>query len=234
MKKTLGILGGLGPLATADLFRKIVVGTVASCDNDHIHIFIDNNVNIPDRTKALKGECESPVEEMVKSAKTLVAAGADILIMPCNTAHAFYGQILERVNIPFIHMIEETAKTLNEKSVKKVGLLATDGTILSGVYKNTLDKYGIETILPDAEHQKAVMELIYSGVKAGRKDFNTDAFMETVAQLKDKGADLFVLGCTELPVAVNMYKLDIPAIDPTMVLAKSAILAAGYQTNIVI
>ena len=127
--KTVGIIGGMGPLATVDLFGKIVNLTDAKCDNDHIHILIDNNTYIPDRTSYILGDGENPIDELVKSAKRLKNMGADFLIMPCNTAHYFYNDIINNVSIPFINMIEETANYINNKNIKKVGLLSTTGTI---------------------------------------------------------------------------------------------------------
>ena len=118
--KTIGIIGGMGPLATVDLFGKIVNLTDAKCDNDHIHILIDNNTYIPDRTSYILGDGKNPLDELVKSAKRLKDMGADFLVMPCNTAHYFYNDIINNVSIPFINMIEETASYINNKKAQKV------------------------------------------------------------------------------------------------------------------
>jgi aspartate racemase len=110
MSKILGIIGGMGPLATVNLFNKIVINTDAQNDQEHIHMLVDNNINIPDRTAFLLGTGEDPTEELIKSAVRLEKAGADFLIMPCNTAHHFYEVIKEKINIDFLNMIEETVK----------------------------------------------------------------------------------------------------------------------------
>ena len=107
-KKVIGILGGMGPLATADLFQKITLHTVAACDQAHPRVCIDSNTDIADRTAALLHGGEDPVPEMIKSAKRLESIGADFLIMPCNTAHNYYEQVCEAVTIPVLHMIALT------------------------------------------------------------------------------------------------------------------------------
>ncbi len=229
MKKTIGILGGMGPLATCDLFRKIIQITEADRDQNHIHICIDSNTEISDRTAAIVQAGKDPVPEMVKSAVRLQGMGADVLIMPCNTAHYFYNRIVPYVDIPFLNMIEETADRVCRQGIRKVGLLATDGTVQSGVYKEAFRKRGIQLEVPFAENQKCVMDLIYQGVKAGKRNFVIDGVRETIEELFARGAELMVLGCTELPVAFEMYGLDYPSIDPTLVLASSAVQFVGAR-----
>lgn len=129
MKKTIGIIGGMGPLATCDLFHRIIEITDASCDQEHIRVLIDNNTRIPDRTAAILHGGADPVEQMVISARGLQTMGADLLLIPCNTAHYFHKQVSDCVNVPVLHMLEETAKVASRKGIETVGLLATDGTI---------------------------------------------------------------------------------------------------------
>ncbi len=229
-KKVIGIIGGMGPLATADLFKKIVLNTKAGKDQDHIRVLVDNNTNIPDRTGAILHGGEDPVPELTKSAEALEKMGADLLIMPCNTAHYFHGKVQEKVNIPVLHMIEITCKTLKKQGVKKAGLLATDGTIQSGIYQKIFDSSGIELIKPEENGQKAIMDMIYSGVKASRWDFGTTDVKKTMESLICMGAETLILGCTELPLAKEMYNLEYPSVDPTLELAKEAIRFAGAET----
>ena len=230
-KKVIGIIGGMGPLATADLFKKIVLNTKAEKDQEHIRVLVDNNTNIPDRTGAILHGGEDPIPELTESAKALENMGADLLIMPCNTAHYFHGNVQEAVGIPVLHMIEITCNALKEKGVKKAGLLATDGTIKSGIYQKIFDNSGIELVKPDAAGQKAVMDLIYSGVKASKWDFDTINVRKTMSELLENGAEVLILGCTELPLAKEMYNLDYPSVDPTLELAKEAIIQAGGVCN---
>lgn len=227
MKKSIGIIGGMGPLATCDLFQKIIMMTDASCDQEHIRVYIDNNTCIPDRTAAILGQGEDPVAQMVDSAKKLSQMGADVLIMPCNTAHYFHGRVSKEVDVPLLHMIEETAKVVGEKGIKKVGLMATDGTIRSGVYAKAFEKAGIKMIAPSAAGQKAVMEMIYDGVKAGNYDLDLTGFRVVMKELLDAGAETLILGCTELPVAFQMFGFTEPHIDPTAILAAAAIRFVG-------
>lgn len=227
MKKTIGIIGGMGPMATADLFRKLVLHTVAGCDQEHIHVLIDNNTAIPDRTGALLNGGEDPLPQMVRSARWLESGGADCLIMPCNTAHCYHSRVQETVQIPLLNMLELTCRSMAEKGVKCAGLLATSGTVQTGVYDRMAKRFGIRLLLPDEAGQAAVMALIYQGVKAGVEDFDTAAVRQVVAQLQRDGAETIILGCTELPLAMDMYHLDFSAVDPTLELAKGAIRFAG-------
>lgn len=223
MQKTIGIIGGMGPAATYDLFRKIIEKTDAKTDQEHIHICIDCNTNIPDRTKAILGHGEDPVPELVRSGIRLQAMGADVLVMPCNTAHYFYERITPFLDVPLLNMLQETAQELKRQKISKVGLLATDGTLRSGVYHKVLSEAGIETVVPSPENQSGVMEIIYQGVKAAKRDFDPASFQAAVDELFAKGAQVLVLGCTELPLAFEMYGIEAAAIDPTAVLAEAAI-----------
>ena len=246
-KKTVGILGGMGPLATADLFRKIIEITDAKCDQEHVHVLIDSNTNIPDRTAAILHGGKDPVPELTKSAKTLAGAGADLLIMPCNTAHYFYDKVQEAVKIPVLSIIEATADRILAEGKNEALILCTDGTKDAGVYDRIFEKRGIRTCYPDAEIQKDVMSMIYEGVKAG-----VPAFCEKERAAKEmqpriekiegcaervngfiagKGGMITVLACTELPIAKDIYELKGTFVDPTACLAEAAVRAAGYPVK---
>ena len=230
-KKVIGILGGMGPLATADLFRKITEHTAASCDQEHPRVCIDSNTSIADRTAALLHGGADPVPEMVKSARRLASIGADLLIMPCNTAHNFYDAVAASVSIPVLHMIAITRDALKARGVKCAGLLATDGTVQTGIYQRTFEGSGIELLTPDDADQAAVMDIIYNGVKAGDLAHDAAAFRLACEHLLARGAEVLILGCTELPPAFDIYHLDYPNIDPTLELALAAIRAAGCETK---
>ena len=231
MRKTIGILGGMGPLATCDLFSKIIQITDASCDQEHDRICIDNNTEISDRTNAIIRHGKDPVPEMVKSAVRLQSFGADVLIMPCNTAHYFYDRILPFVDIPFLSMIDETAKVISDRGLRKVGLLATDGTLQTAVYEKAFKKRGISIMVPPPENQVHIMDLIYNGVKAGNKEIDTKPTKKTIEDLFRKGAQTLVLGCTELPVAFDLYGFDYPKTDPTLILASRAVQFVGAKVK---
>lgn len=226
-KKIVGVIGGMGPLATVDLYRKIVEHTLADCDQAHVRTIIDSNTNIPDRTAALLSGGESPVRELQSSARLLERAGAQVLVMPCHTAHCFYGEVQAAVQVPVLNMIQLTVQELKRRGVARAGLLATDGAVQSGIYQRHFEGSGIELLLPDPEGQAALMDMIYSGVKAGHSDYDTQAVRTALDALIDAGAQTLILGCTELPPAFEMYGLDYPNLDPTLTLALAAITASG-------
>ena len=233
MKKTIGILGGMGPLATADLFRKIVTMTKAGCDNDHIRIYIDDNASIPDRTAAILSGGKDPTPIMADSLKKLEACGADCIIMPCNTAHYFLPRLQAMTQVPFLSMLEATARTCAAAFPgKTAAILATKGTLATGLYEEALKAQGVRYLVPNAEEQDALMRVIYDGVKADAAPEAYRADMEGVMEtLAARGADYFILGCTELPVAADLLELTQPMIDPTTELAKAAITFCGYQVK---
>lgn len=229
MKKTLGIIGGVGPLATMFIGEMIVRLTDASKDQDHIHSIIDNDTTIPDRTSYILGEStENPVPYIVNDAKKLAQAGADIVCIPCNTAHTFFDEIQNDSPVPFIHMIRETAKRASSLGAKRVGILATDGTITSGVYQQALADEGIESVIPDKETQKKVMTVIYDYVKAG-KEITKEQWLEIERAMDDLKCDRVILGCTELSIVNKELKLGNRYIDSLIVLAQTAIIECGYE-----
>ncbi len=231
-KKSIGIIGGMGPAATVDLFKKIVENTVADNDAEHVRVYVDCHPTIPDRTKAILGNGESPVPYLVESAEKLASIGADFLIMPCNTSHYFYEELCARSPLPVMNMISETAAYLHAQGVSKVGLLATDGTVKSKIYQKELSAHGIETVCPSAEGQCEVMRLIYDGVKADASQFSTEQICGVVKELFAQGAQVLVLGCSELPLGFERYGIPLEnTVDAVEVLSKAAIRAAGYPVK---
>ena len=228
-KKAVGIIGGMGPLAAADLFEKITLHTRASCDQEHLRVFIDSNTRIPDRTEALLCGGADPAPELIASAQGLARQGAEVLVMACNTAHCYYDAVQAAVSIPVLHMIRLTARALVERGVRTAGLVATDGTVRTGIYQRTFAGTGVTLLTPEAADQAALMDLIYRGVKAGRWDYDASAARRAMAALLDRGAETLLLGCTEMPPAMTLYHLDFPITDPTLELALAAIRAAGGE-----
>ncbi|MDK2783634.1 cysteate racemase [Thermococcus sp. PK] len=227
MEKVIGILGGMGPLATVELFKRIVLKTPAKKDQDHPRIIIYNNPKIPDRTAYILGKGENPLPELIDSAKKLESWGADFIIMPCNTAHYFADEIQKAIKIPLINMVEETAEYIKTLNLKKVGLLATDGTIKGMVYHNALLKRGIEIAVPDKNGQRELMDAIYEGIKAGNLEWGREKMLEIAKKLEKRGEGL-IAGCTEVSVVLRQEDFDIPLIDPMDVIAEKAVkLAIG-------
>lgn len=159
MKRTIGILGGMGPLATADLFQKIISLTAAGSDSEHIRVYIDSNAAIPDRTAAILSGGPDPLSAMRDSLRKLEACGADCIIMPCNTAHYFLPRLQGLTDIPFLSMLEAAAKACRAKFPgRTAAVLATRGTLASGLYQAALEKEGVSYLLPEEGERDALMQ----------------------------------------------------------------------------
>ena len=223
MMKTVGIIGGMGPMAGVDLAKKIIEATPANTDQEHVHVILDNNTSIPDRTASIIGDGEAPTSEILNTALNLEKAGAECLIMGCNTAHYFLPRFKDKLHVPFFSIIEEAARYCHKKEVKCVALLATEGTLAAGIYDEAMSKYDIQLIKPDMDQRKVCQDIIYNGVKAGNKDYDTTAFCNVLKDLRAKGAEHFILGCTETPIAVEMYHIKESFIDPTDIIARRAV-----------
>ena len=217
----------MGPLAPVELFKRVVLKTPAKRDQDHLRIIIYNNSKIPDRTAYILGKGGNPLPELIKSARKLESCGADFIIMPCNTAHYFVEEIQKAVSIPLVSMIEATAEHIEKLGLKRVGLLATTGTIVTGIYQKALGRRGIKTIVPSEEDQEKVMKGIYEGVKAGSLELGRGLLLEVVEKL-ERESEGIIAGCTEVSVALKQENLSVPLIDPMDVIAEKAVkLALG-------
>ena len=193
--KTIGVLGGMGPAATIEFFRRLVAATPAAVDHAHLRILIDNNPHVPDRTAAIFGRGPDPGPALADMARGLAASGADFLTMPCNTGHVFQAAIRDAVSIPFIDMIEETARVI---AVKRVGLLATTGTVHAELYRMACDQHDIELVVPDHEDQELLMDIIRR-VKAGGSGPSVRDHAAAIAdRLASRGAEVVIAGCTEI------------------------------------
>ena len=231
-KKTVGIIGGMGPEATLELFGKLIRHTDAACDAEHIRVYIDCHTGIPDRTRAILAGGESPVPYIAESAQKLAAMGADFLLLPCNTSHYFYEEIAALSPVPVVNMIRTAAEALAAEGVTRVGILATDGTLQAGVYQQELKRCGVDAVCPEGDDQRAVMQLIYDGIKANAPTFDTAPIERALEALRRQGAQRIVLGCTELPVAFVRYGIDTAdTVDATDILAKVAVQMAGYPVK---
>ncbi|MFJ5792447.1 aspartate/glutamate racemase family protein [Lysinibacillus sp. NPDC093197] len=228
-KQTLGIIGGVGPLATMFIGEMIVRRTKATKDQEHVHTIIDNDTNIPDRTAFILDKTkENPVPVLIEDAKKLASVGANLIAIPCNTAHTFYDEIAQGSPIPVLHMIRETAKRANDLGAKRVGILATTGTLTSHMYQDALEEFGITPVIPDDQMKEKVMAIIYDYVKAG-KDVTQEDWLPIEEAMLALNCDRIVLGCTELSIVNRDLKLSDKYIDSLIVLAECAILACGYE-----
>lgn len=228
---SIGIIGGMGPLATVRLFEEIVLHTAAARDQDHIRIFIDNNPQIPDRTSSILEMGPDPSEEILATARNLLDMKADILIMPCNTAHYFADRITEIAGPRFVNMIEETARHILSccDPLKPAVLLATLGTYEGRVYESVFTKHGLPLVIP-SEPDKAIVTDLITRIKGGNLD-EPIAFIQMMRTYVERGLDHFILGCTELSVANRLYNLPGHQIDPLLILARAAIRQAGAKVD---
>lgn len=227
-EKTVGILGGMGPEATVDLYLKLIKATPAKVDQEHLRVIIDSNPKIPDRTAAILQGGEDPLPLLRETANNLTRAGADLILIPCNTAHYFHAKVQESCSVPVLNMIKECAQwgKTHIANLSRVGLLASSGTVATGLYHDTLKVYGVEVLIPSEEEQKLVMDVIYK-IKAGHPGAQLkDTLLEASRGILAAGAQALVLGCTELPIVLKEGEAPVPILDPTDILARRAVVYA--------
>ena len=227
----LGILGGLGPMASAYFYEMITAHTKAQRDQDHIDILLSSRASTPDRTDYIMGRSNiSPLPVMIEDARYLESCHVSAIVIPCNTAHYFIEELRRSVKIPMPSIITETVNHIKSSGKKKAGILATEGTVSTNTYQMELDAAGIEWEIPSAENQKILMELIYDCVKCGIPA-DREKFYKVVRELTEKGCDCLILGCTELSVINKQLGGDPLFVDSLEVLAYRAIKMCG-QTPI--
>ena len=220
-RKTAGIMGGMGPDATVDFMAKVIAMTDSGRDQDHVHMIVDNDPTVPNRRDAIESGNDDVSDRLTEMAKRLETAGADFLVMVCNTAHVFIDGVLAETNIPFISIIDESAREIGRVApdAKRVGIMATDGCLDTGMYQAAIEATGREALLPDKEGRVELMRLI-NAIKAGDQGPDVAAGMEAVAQsLVEQGADAVIGGCTEIPIVFEGDGFTVPVISSTNVLA---------------
>ena len=228
--RCIGIVGGMGPMAGVLLQQKIIEMTLAKTDQDHLRVICFTNPQIPDRTRSLREDGgDAYVAGIVESIDALTRAGAELVAIPCNTSHARFDTIASRAAIPVLNMINVTLNKARSSGVERVGLLATDGAVASGVFGN--DKV-ISMVLPEASEQREVMEIIYD-IKAGK--YNDATTLEKIkalsARLRARGAQKVVFGCTELSLYTSSFP-DGEIIDPLVELAREAVRVATGSPDV--
>lgn len=229
--KMIGVLGGMGPEATVDFMAKVIALTPAAKDQDHIRMLVDHNPAVPNRQTAILGDGEDPGPALAEMAKRLEAAGADILVIPCNTAYVFASSVKAAVDIPLISIIDVTIDAIlqRDSSIKKVGVLATDGCLQGGVYQEALEKRSLVPVLPDS-HELAELMVLVNGIKAGDKSEAVTVAMRKLADaLISRGAEAIVAGCTEIPLVLDASMLKVMLISSTDALAAETVLRAQGQ-----
>lgn len=223
-----GVLGGMGPLATVDFLHKMLAATPATIDQEHVPVVVSSIPQVPDRARAILGDGESPLGAIVHSGRRLAAAGADLVVMPCNTAHLWFDDIRRAIGLPMLHLVdaavEEAAALAGPGG--RVGLLATDATLASGLYVDRLPADAarpLQWLLPtDDEVRRLVMPGI-AAVKAGQLQRAADQLLRAAQALAKRGASGVVLGCTEIPVVLDAHNAPVPVVDATAALARRAV-----------
>ncbi len=229
--KCLGIIGGMGPLATQTFYKMIIDMTKAEKDQDHIDMVILNHASMPDRTKAVKeGKLDELFAKLVMDARFLERSGASFIAIPCNTSHVLIKRLKESVGIPFINMIEESVSEIRELygTGKRVGIMATDGTVKMGIYQEECLRKDLVPVIPSEKNQKRIMKIIYEGVKAGeaidKKDFD-----EVKKEFDENGCECALLACTELSFIKETEGLPDYYVDAMGSLAKKAVELCGKE-----
>ena len=231
MKQKLGIIGGLGPMASAQFLTMLTAMTDAETDQQHIETLLYSRPATPDRTAFLLGQsAEDPLPVLLESAKALEQFGCGVLVMPCMTAYSFYEPLCAELYAELIHPITESAKLLRQHGIRKAGVMATDGTLRVGLFQQALMAEGIQPIVPDAASQRDVMHMIYSEVKSG-KLADLERFHAVTHAMRTQGAECIILGCTELSVIKRQQEIGSGFLDAMEVLAARAIEACGYPVR---
>ena len=224
MKKIIGILGGMGPGATADAFSKLINHTQANCDQEHIPVVIVSLPDIPDRTENIIYGGPSPLHAMIKSLKILESTGVSCIIMPCNTAHFWYETLRNEVDVEFISIIDAACNRIINDNLESVALLATTATVKIGLYQKKLANYGIKCFIPDELNQYKIMQSIIA-YKAGEPEKALQLIMPYIAKLESMGINKFIMGCTEIPIILQTLSAQSPEvyIDATEELIKETL-----------
>ncbi len=223
----LGVIGGLGPLATAHFMELVIAMTDVNTDQEHLPMIVYNMPFIPDRTAyILDRSRENPLPAMISVGNALQQQGADRIAIPCITAHYFYEELQGAIGVPLVDGVRETVAHLKENGIEKVGILATDGTVRSGLFSRELEHQGMIPLVPGAQAQNHVMHLIFENVKAG-KPVEMDRFFAAARDLWKQGAQAIILGCTELSLIKRDREIGPGFVDAMEALARQSVLSCG-------
>lgn len=226
-QRTLGVIGGLGPIATSHFMELVIRMTQAQRDQEHLDMIIYHTPSIPDRSSyILDQSLPSPLDPMITLGRRLSEQGVGCIAIPCVTAHYFHDKLSDAISAPIIHAPEETVIHLQNAGIRKVGIMATDGTVSSGIFQQQLEKRGIARVIPSAEAQRDVMHLIFECIKAN-KPADMERFYRVARELRENGAEVIILGCTELSLIKRDHDIGPGFLDALEVLAQQAVLRCG-------
>ena len=226
-QEILGVIGGLGPIATAHFMALVTEMTDAATDQEHLNMIIYSAPSIPDRTAhILDNTRPSPLPQMLSIGQKLTEQGCSRIAIPCMTAHYFFDALESGIGAPLVHGVRETVRHLKENGIRKVGIMATDGTIRSRIFRTELENQGLTAIIPGEQAQKNVMHLIFNNIKAGSPP-EMDKFQAAAEDLRSQGAEAIILGCTELSLIKRDHPIGPGFIDAMEVLAQQSVLQCG-------
>lgn len=232
---TVGVLGGMGPAATIDFMAKVLRHSQAGAarEQDNVRLIVDSNPALPDRNAAIAGTGPSPAPMLAEMARGLAAAGADMLVMPCNAAHAFADAVIAATPLPFLHLIEEAVDTVARTypAARRIGVLAVSGAVEAQLYERALAARSLLPVVPDPAARAAFMAAIWQ-IKAGDLSAGRAGVLAAAERLVEKGADVVVAGCTEVPLVLGPVDLPVPLIDTVDVLARRTVEVARGATMV--
>lgn len=232
-EQKLGILGGMGPQATQVFYQFVLDRTDAARDQDHLPTLILSDTKMPDRTAAiLSGDSEGLYSRLLADARMLEGCGCTVIAIPCNTSHYFVDRLQGDIGVPIVHMIRETAAALAAMGKHRPAILATDGTIRSGLYQKECAALGLEAVAPDADTQTLVMSIIYDEIKQGEQG-SREKFAQIDRAVRKAGCDCAILACTELSVFATYHSLPPFYVDAMDVLAEQAVTRCGYPLRMI-
>lgn len=226
-KQVLGVIGGIGPLATAHFMELVIRMTDAQTDQEHLDMIVYNCTSIPDRSGYILDHTRpSPLPPLVAIGEKLAGQGADHIAILCMTAHYFHEELRAGISVPVINGIAETVMHLKKNGVTRVGIMATDGTIRAGLFHRELERQGMEAVAPFPDRQADVMHLIYRNIKANLPA-EMDRFHAVRQELQDLGAQVIILGCTELSLIKRDEDIGSGFVDAMEVLAQQSVIRCG-------
>lgn len=225
--KRLGILGGMGPAASAEFVTRLIQQTPASCDQEHIPFILWNDPTVPDRSTSLRNGDDKPLPYLLNGVHGLLTAGCDTIVIPCNTAHFWFAELSKKARkTTIIHIVDSVADALREVNVTNstIGVMGTQATIELGLYQYRLNKLGWDCIVPSIEEMDSLVQPAINLIKANKMADANQMLMQVVSSLIDKGAKAVVLGCTEIPLVIrDTYYRETPLINSIDSLVKAVI-----------
>lgn len=230
-RRLIGVLGGMGPLATVDFMAKVIALTPAKVDQDHVPMIVQCVPQIPDRVSAILEGRDDPLPALLAGVATLEGAGAELIVMPCHTAHAWFRQLSNATRVPMLHIATAALGELERMAPRprRIAVLGTLGTLRAGIYQTALASADRHPIVPDEPTQNAVLAAI-AAVKRNAIPEARAAALDVLGRMSEAGCDAALLACTELPLAIEADRTQLPLIDPTLSLAKACVAFSLQQS----